>query len=340
MTENKKTSAPSGAIATVQPETALAKPDYGIDVGRVIAMRTAVEEVIVKVLKKGVHYGEIPGTTKEGEEPKMTLLQSGAEVLDQVFRLRPEYEEMALIERDDMLAIKIRCRLFNAVTGELAGEAIGSANSREEKYIGQTCARVCPTCGKATIFKSKNKGEGWFCWAKKGGCGATFFDEDKRMIQDQGATINPAKVWGLYHTIESIAQKRAFVRATRTATGTSDLFTDEEAADADDEPGTPGKATPVRTTEATAAKTPRATPVQIRDLREALDGLEIGIKAAADMKGPDREKALSSARAAWVNGMLVAHEEEPVKAFSDLTAELAEKLTEAARNGEMPPAGG
>jgi ribosomal protein L37AE/L43A len=318
---------------------ALATPDYGIDVGRVIAMRAAVEEVVAKVLRRGEHYGEIPGTTKEGERPKMTLLQPGAEVLSQVFRLRPEYEEMALIEREDFVAVKIRCRLYHSLTGELVGEAIGSANTREEKYVAQTSARICPACGKPTIFKSKEGG--WFCWAKKNGCGAQFPDGDKRMVQDQGAVVNSAKVWGLYHTLESIAQKRAFVRATRTATATSDLFTDEEAvADEDEERGAPGKQTSVRRAETPAPKPARATPVQIRDLREALDSLEVGVKAAAELKNGEREKVLNEARLAWINGMLISHEQAAVKAFIDLTPNLATRLTEAARNGEMPPAGG
>lgn len=207
----------------------LVKRDYGLDVGRVIAMRAAVEEVVTKVLREGEHFGTLPGMQeRNGKPPKKMLFQPGAEVLCQVFRLRPEFEELAIIERDDFLSIKIKCKLFNSVSGERVGEAIGSANSREEKYLSQTTARVCPDCGKPAIIKGKAEfGGGWLCWARKDGCGAKFADDDKRLMQDQGGSINGAKVWGLYHTLESIAQKRSFVRATRTVTASSDIFTDE-----------------------------------------------------------------------------------------------------------------
>ena len=225
MTEKNEQSAMTQAV----------KPDYGIDVARVIAMRSAVEEVIDKVLREPEHFGALPGTQgKDGKKPKKMLFQPGAEVLCQVFRVRPEYEELAVVERDDFISIKIRCRLFNSVTGEQVGEAIGSANSREDKYASQVAAKLCPTCGAPTIFKSKDGG--WFCWAKKGGCGATFADEDKKLL-DQTGTVSVQRLYSLYHTLESIAQKRAFVKATRSFTATSDIFTDEDVPPDDDDHG-------------------------------------------------------------------------------------------------------
>ena len=205
--------------AMTQPaSTTLVKQDYGIDVGRVVAMRSAVEEVIAKVLREGEHFGALPGVQgKDGKKPKKMLFQPGAEVLCQVFRLRPQYEEIAVVERDDFISLKLKCKLFNSVTGEQVGEAIGSANSREDKYASQVAAKLCPTCSAPTIFKSKDGG--WFCWAKKGGCGATFAEEDKKLL-DQTGTVSIVRLYGLYHTLESIAQKRCFVKATRTATAT------------------------------------------------------------------------------------------------------------------------
>ena len=169
---------------------ALVKPDYGIDVGRVVVMRAAVEEVISKVLREGEHFGVIPGTTQAGKKPKKALLQPGAEVLCQVFRLRPEYVVETRDERPDFILREVRCKLYNSVTGELVGEASGSANSREQKYLVQTAARICPACGKATIIKGKDDyGGGWLCFAKKGGCGAKYGDEDKKIFDQTGTVL-------------------------------------------------------------------------------------------------------------------------------------------------------
>src|ERR1019366_4062338 len=87
--------------------------------------------------------------------------------------------------------------------------------------------RMCPTCGKTgTVIKGKQEyGGGWLCFAKKGGCGAKFPFNDKR-IQDQnvGDVPNP-DIADLVNTLEKMADKRALVAATLLATGCSDIFT-------------------------------------------------------------------------------------------------------------------
>lgn len=334
--------------ATTTPSTALAaQHNCSADLQRVIAQKIAIQGMMGKVLHDNVHYGTVPGTVKEGEKPKKSLYKPGAETICMLFRLRPEYEVVTRREEPDFLAFEVRCRLYHIQTGELWGEGIGSVNSRESRYLNQIMSKVCPECGKPAIIRGKEEyGGGWLCYPKKDGCGAKFAIADARIV-DQVGQIVSAKVWEMHNTLIKMGQKRAHVAATLTATAASDFFTQdledlEEAAEGNEggERGTTGKATPVRAAGTPEVKPPRATPVQIRDLREALDALEIGIKAAADLKNGEREKVLSAARAAWVNGMLTSHEQAPVKAFSDLTPELALKLTEAARNGEMPPAVG
>ena len=315
--------------------TAPAKQDYGIDVGRVVAIRSAVEEAVKKVLREGEHYGALPGTVgKDGKPPKKMLFQPGAEVLCQVFRLRPEYDELAVVERDDFISLKLKCRLYNSVTGELVGEAIGSANSREEKYASQIAAKLCPNCNAPAIFKSRDGG--WFCWAKKGGCGATFADEDKKLL-DQTSTVSMQRLYSLYHTLESIAQKRCFVKATRTATATSDIFTDDDAPADDDEPGAAPHA---RTsgTKAGATTAPKAGVTQIRDLNDALK--QQGIGTAVDPGTPEdvAKENGRKARMAWVNGML-ADAEPPMSAVAgmgELQPDVIDRLIVAAKAGKNP----
>lgn len=325
-------------IAPAAP-TAIARPDYGIDVGRVVAMRAAVEEVIVKVLREGEHYGIIPGTDKGPKKPKKALLQPGAEVLSQVFRLRPEYQELSLVEREDFIAIKIRCRLFNTATGEQAGEAIGSANSREEKYVGQTTARVCPQCGKAAIIKGKAEyGGGYLCWEKKDGCGAKFSDDDKRMVQDQGGTVSTTKVWGLYHTLEAIAQKRAYVRAVRTATASSDIFTDEDAPADDDNQGAPQSTGPRTQTAAKPAAGPKVNPTDVQRLNRALTAAHIGEATDPHIPKAEQQEQTRKAKLGWVNGMLEDSGRTKVASVLEIPADfMAELIAKAeAEAGECP----
>lgn len=327
---------PAKTEMVAQEPSALAKQDYGIDVGRVVAMRAAVVEIMQKVMKEGVDYGEIPGTTKEGAKPKKPLLQPGAEVLCQVFRLRPEYEEVSLIEREDFLFVKVRCKLYNSVTGELVGEAIGSANSREEKYVAQVAAKLCPTCGKPTIFKSKQESGGWFCWAKKGGCGATFADEDKKLL-DQTGTVSTDRVWGLYHTLESIAQKRAHVRATRTATACSNIFTDPDEGAGDDERGQTGTQQHTRTSGTKpATATPTAGATEVQKLTQALITLGIGTAVDQSLPKDEQTRLKLKARLSWANGHLAEAGEELVQGFMELTPQQVQWLIGKATRGECP----
>ena len=315
---------------------------FEIDVQRVVAMRKSMLRIVDQVMTEGIHYGVMPGVKpKEGEPPKKVLFQPGADVLIQTFRLCPRYEIITRREEADFIALEICCRLVNISTGETWSEGYGSVNSREERYLNQCSAKVCPTCGKDAIIKGKKEyGGGWLCWDKKGGCGAKFGEDDKAILGQSGA-INPAKVWGLHNTLLKVGCKRAKVAATLTATAATEIFTQDIVDDPEelgDDPHSNGKATPVRTADKPAVPQgpTRATPVQIRDLQMALNDLEIGMMAAGDLKGKEREESIRAAKLGWVNGMLTSHGKDPVSSSTELTSELAAKLIEAARAGEMP----
>jgi hypothetical protein len=318
------------AVTTTQE---LTKADYGLDVGRAVAMRSAVVEVMQKVMREGIDFGAIPGTTREGQKPKMALLQPGAEVLCQVFHLRPEFQEVALIERDDFLFMKIRCRLIHSITGEVVGEAIASANSREEKYASQVAAKLCPVCGKPSIFKSKKENEGWYCWTKKGGCGATFGEADKKLL-DQTGTVSVDRVWGLYHTLESIAQKRAYVKVTRNATACSDIFTDEPDDLAGEEQG-PRGGTPAATATTTKAEPVKyADAIALRDLTWAIRDSKMCDVTVTDPTKKDA--AVRARRIEWINKTLSSIGQNPVDDSTKITEAQAKILTELAKKGEKP----
>lgn len=306
---------------------------FELDVQRVVAMRSAVEEIIAKVLREGEHYGVIPGTTQAGKKAKKALLQPGAEVLCQVFRLRPEYSVETREERQDFIMREVRCRLYNTMTGELVGEAFASANSREEKYLVQTAARLCPSCGKATIIKGKDEyGGGWLCFARKGGCGAKYADEDKKIL-DQTGSVSADKVFNLHHTIISIAQKRAYVKAVRNATATSDIFTDEEAPSddgTDDEPRTSSRSTGKQ------PAGPKASGADIARLNDAL--VKNGIQASVDQNLPasEREGLLRESRFRWVCLTLEEAGETKPASLMALTADQVKRLIDAANSRKLP----
>jgi hypothetical protein len=322
------------ALTQAEP-TALAKPDYGFDVARVVAMRAAAEEVVEKVLRENEHYGIIPGTTQEGKKPKKVLLLPGAEVLSQVFRLRPEFHEIAVVERDDFIYYKLKCKLFHSVTGECVGEALGSTNTREEKYAAQVSSRLCPSCSKPTIFRSKKReGDtrepGYFCWIKKGGCGAEFGAEDKKLLDQTGA-ISTDRVWNLHHTVLSQAQKRSYVRAVRNATGTSSIFTDEDAPQDDDDHG---QAAGSRGAPPSTA--PKAGVTDVQKLTAALIKLEIGTAVDPQLPKEQQVELTKKARLGWANAHLSYAGEPEVKGFLELTPGQAKWLLEKAEKGQMP----
>jgi hypothetical protein len=205
--------------------------------------------------------------------------------------------------------------------------------------------RVCPDCGKATIFKSKKDGEGFYCWKAKDGCGHTFGETDPRMSLALGQ-LNPDKVCDLHNTILKIGCKRSKVGGVLTCTAASEIFTqDLEDMDVDDmdvKAGTAPRAVGATKSNGTPAPaaaaatgSKRVSPIQVRELNLALMNLEVGVKEVNDMdlRGRDRETAIAQARLHWVSKMM----DQPFKAMSDLTADQAISLIAAAKAGEMPP---
>ena len=108
----------------------------------------------------------------------------------------------------------------------MIAEGEGSCNSWEKKYRYRQAMRTCPECGQPAIFKSKNKPE-FYCWNKKGGCGATFkLTDDRINNQETGQTKNPDPAEQV-NTIQKMAQKRALIAPVLIATNASEKFTQD-----------------------------------------------------------------------------------------------------------------
>lgn len=182
-------------------------------------------QIQLKLMKKDVDYGLIPGT---GDKP--TLLKPGSETLLQFYGLVPTFE--SILERGDgatapRIRYHVKCRLhLGSADGPVVGSGEGAANSSERKYRYRTAELTCPKCGvMGTVTKSKRSG--WFCWAKKGGCGAEFPDGDPSIEkQERGKVINPDPD-DADNTLLKMAEKRAQIDATLRTTATSGLFTQD-----------------------------------------------------------------------------------------------------------------
>lgn len=184
------------------------------------------KDFVSGVLREQVDFGVIPGTDKP------TLLKPGAEKLATFFGLSPRFQAMQTVEDwtgeahggEMFFYFHYRCQMMRGENVVAEGE--GSANSWEKKYRYRQGMRTCPTCGQAALFKSKNKPE-YYCWAKKGGCGATYPLNDKRISgQDVGQVKNP-DVADVVNTLQKMAQKRAYVAAVLLAVNGSEYFTQD-----------------------------------------------------------------------------------------------------------------
>lgn len=189
----------------------------------VVGRTLLVNEVMEKVMKEGVHYGKIPGC---GDKP--TLLKAGAEKLSMTFRLVPSFDVNERTYDNNHREYRVTCTLSDGTQG------VGTCSTLEGKYRYRQQERKCPACGMHTIIAGKEEyGGGWLCFKKKGGCGEKFSYDDVKIQSQQVGRVehdNPADYW---NTCLKMGKKRAHVDAIITATGTSDILTQdvEEMAD-------------------------------------------------------------------------------------------------------------
>lgn len=186
-------------------------------------------QFVKDVLRDGVDYQIIPGT---GTKP--SLVKPGAEKLASLFGLSARFSVAERTEDwggeqhggEPFFYYLYRCELYRG--DRFVASCDGSCNSREKKYRYRSADVTCPACGKNTIIKGKAEyGGGWICFAKKGGCGAKYGDNDPKIIdQPRGLIPNP-DVADQVNTLQKMAQKRAFVGAVLIATNASEYFTQD-----------------------------------------------------------------------------------------------------------------
>ena len=189
----------------------------------VMAQVHHIQAVMKEAMREGEHWGKIPGC---GDKP--ALMKSGAEKLALTFRLDPRYtiEERHL--DGGHIDVMVTCDIHHINTGRHLGSGIGSCSTLESKYRYRTGERKCPQCGQGAIIKGKAEyGGGWLCFKKKGGCGAKFRDGDPAIEGQDAGKVENLDIADTWNTVRKMAKKRAFVDATLTVTGASDIFTQD-----------------------------------------------------------------------------------------------------------------
>jgi hypothetical protein len=292
------------------------------------AMRGMVREYVSRHMLEGTDYGKIPGTDKP------TLLKPGAEKLTDLFRCTPKFALLKSEEDFDrgFFNYVFRVRLFSRDANAVLAEGFGSANSREGRYRWRNANRKCPNCTKETIFRSKNQDE-FYCWKKKGGCGATFPLSDTRITEQPDGRVENDDIATLANTILKMAKKRALVDGAIALARCSDMFTqDVEDLHYEPDPGpsseysSQGQAQPAQQRPA-----PSAQPIQAKSGANG-SALRARTKRLWDRAteqgwGADDVKA-------WVGQVLGAP-----KPSSDFTAEDLAKLEESFERGLKQTAG-
>ncbi len=277
-TETRESSTPLlDAIAARQAEAQaryMPVMDIKTAVRRVEAIRE-MKELLLKPSTDGQadgDYGVIPGTNKP------TLLKPGAEKICAHFGYVPHYElHGGSIEDwtgeghsgEPLFYYHVRCILLK--DGVPVGEGTGSASSWESKYR----------------FKGKDEyGGGWLCFAKKGGCGAKYPDGDQRIEgQSAGQVIND-NIFDLINTVQKMADKRAYVAATLSATGASQWFTQdmEDMGQATEKPAATAQAPAAKVNSAPKADglfgAQPADPQDLKDTMKRFTGANIAARLA------------------------------------------------------------
>lgn len=206
----------------VRQETANAiQSNREFTVSEVFTMTNKVKEIMAKIMVEGEHYGIIPGCKKA------SLWQPGAEKLCVAFRLKPSYVVTSTDYPEGHREYMAVCTLTHIPTGDVFGEGIGSCCTLESKYRYRGEGRICPKCGAGALIKGKDEfGGGWLCFKKKGGCGAKFADGDAEVEKQEGGKVENPDIADTYNTVLQIACKRAYVKAARSSTAASDIFSD------------------------------------------------------------------------------------------------------------------
>lgn len=178
------------ALTVIQPQNAAV-----LSMKQVADRVNIVHQILDKVMKKGTHYGTVPGCGN-----KNVLFKPGADVLAMTFRLVPRFEVTRTDLETGHREYDVTCSMY-AADGSLLGQGVGSASTMEVKYR-----------------------------YRKEYCD----DGDKKDSNGKYRRIENPDIADCYNNVLKIAKKRAHIDATLTVTGAADMFTQDIIDEEDD----------------------------------------------------------------------------------------------------------
>lgn len=186
-----------------------------------------VRKYTASCLTKGIDYGKIEGVSKP------TLLKPGAEKIGSLFGLSPKFECVDKVlnftgegnpGNEPFFYFEYRCNLYKG--DQFVASCDGSCNSWEKKYRYRKGGLKCPNCGKQALMRSKY-GDGYYCNAKRGGCGSNFKKDDPRITNQSLEDTKNFDTAEQVNTFQKMAQKRAYVGAILIACNLSEYYTQD-----------------------------------------------------------------------------------------------------------------
>ena len=189
-----------------------------------------IQEIVRAVMKRDVHFGEIPGmSARDGEPPRYVLFKPGAEKLCLTFQLVPSFD----IEFRDLgnghREYEFSCTLTHRQSGTVIGQGVGTCSTMESKYryrwdnTGRDVPKAYWDARDSALLGGPSFA------ARKA------WENQKQVwkIFQKIEHSDPADYW---NTVKKIAKKRALVDATITATAAGDIFA-QDLVDEEAEPG-------------------------------------------------------------------------------------------------------
>lgn len=248
------------------------KPDAPLSAIEIKTQVQLIQRVMQSVMQNNQHYGTVPGC---GNKP--TLLKPGAEKLALTFKLRPVMEN----ERDIVITelqnghrdYNVYCHILNSQGVELA-TGIGSCSTMESKYRYRNAVDYEITGEKIPTDAKERKAE-----YRKAGHGMKQVDGQWHWVKYTSTekTENP-DIADVYNTVLKMAKKRAFIDGILSATGASDIFTQ----DIEDMPAeTLNKTAPKKAAEKPSTPKPISETSKISGINEKFIDAKAGKKSCA-----------------------------------------------------------